>query len=579
MRLPAPRVAAAALLISLSVAARAQEAFDPGPPMERLVERYVADRDAVRSFHDVPASASRSDRLAAFTANWLRRLDAVDHDGLDLDGKIDATLLRAHLVHEQRDLGFRRVRDEEAAALLPFAADLAALEEARRAMEPTEPRVAAEVLHAAKKSLDATRKRLEAGLGKEPKDDALTTTPVIALRAARGVDSLRRTLAAWFRYRDGYEPEFGWWTRDPHRALDKALHEYGEFLRKKVAKIEGDDPPLVGDPIGREALLADLESELIAYTPEELVGIAEREFAWCEAEGRKAAEELGLGGDWAAAVEKVKTLHKEPGEQPAMIAEQARHAIRFVEDKGLVTVPELCKETWRLEMLSPERQKTAPFALYGGQQMLVAYPTEGMPHESKLMSMRGNNEHFTRIVTPHELIPGHHLQRFMQERHRAYRGVFSTPFLVEGWALHWELLLWNEGYARNAADRVGMLFWRRHRCARIIVSLGFHLGTMKPDEMVRFLVERVGLEEDGARAEVRRYVGEDYGPLYQCAYMIGGLQLRRLRRDLVDRGTMTDLTFHDAVLREGAVPIDMIRAALTKKAPEAGHRPTWRFAD
>src|SRR5438093_8820525 len=105
-----------------------------------------------------------------------------------------------------------------------------------------------------------------------------------------------------------------------------------------------------------------------------------------------------------------------------------------------------------------------------------------------------------------------------------------------------------------------MLFWRMHRAARIIVSLKFHLGQMKPPEMVDFLVDRVGHERLGATSEVRRFISGGYSPLYQCGYMIGGLQLRALRQELVGTGKMTDRQFNDSVLTYNTIPIEMIRA-------------------
>jgi uncharacterized protein (DUF885 family) len=215
----------------------------------------------------------------------------------------------------------------------------------------------------------------------------------------------------------------------------------------------------------------------------------------------------------------------------------------------------------------------------GGEVISVSYPTADMPHEQKLMSMRGNNVSFAHATVHHEIIPGHHLQLYMSERHRPYRRLFRTPFLVEGWALYWEMLLWDLGFGRTAEERVGMLFWRVHRCARIIVSLGFHLGTMQPAEMVDFLVQKVGHEVDGATAEVRRYIGGDYGPLYQAAYMLGGLQIRALYKELVTSGKMTARAFHDAVLRENAIPIEMIRASLTGQELTPDFASRWRFAD
>jgi uncharacterized protein (DUF885 family) len=109
-------------------------------------------------------------------------------------------------------------------------------------------------------------------------------------------------------------------------------------------------------------------------------------------------------------------------------------------------------------MIGREEQRTYPYAAYGGQDMLVAYPTADMDIETRLMTMRGNNVHFSRIVVPHELIPGHHLQGYVAARANTHRREFSTPFLGEGWALYWELRLWDLGYPRGPEDRVGMLF-------------------------------------------------------------------------------------------------------------------------
>lgn len=552
--------------------------LDPGPPLERLIRRCAADESALRRFYDRPLSALRSGRLMAFVEDWRRRLERVDFDTLDGTARVDYVLLRNHLDRRADEYDLQRARNEESLVLLPFAPALLDLETARRGLEPIDPQAAAAQLSKVTEAVQQVRRRVEQGKEDEPPAGAVQTTPVVALRASKQVDALVKMMKAWFAYHDGYRPAFGWWVRTPYGALRKALQGYGRFLRERVAGVKDDKTaPLIGDPLGRDALERALARDFIAYAPEQLIAIAEREFAWCEEEGRKAAAELGVEGGWKAAVEHVKGLHVAPGEQADLVARQARDAIRFLEEHDLVTVPALCRETWRLEMISKRGQETLPFAVYAGQRMKVAYATEDMDHGAKLMSMRGNNEHFTRIVTPHELIPGHHLQLFAAERHRAYRGLFRTPFFVEGWALHWEMLLWDLGYARNAADRVGMLFWRMHRCARILVTLRFHLGQMDPHAMVAFLVRRVGLEKDGATSEVRRYVAGAYGPLYQCAYMLGGLQLRALHRELVGSGTMTQRAFHDAVLRQGSIPLELVRAALRGHAPAKGHQADWAF--
>lgn len=260
-------------------------------------------------------------------------------------------------------------------------------------------------------------------------------------------------LKNWYSYYYGYDPIFGWWVESPYKLLDAALQDYAAFVREKVVGIKADDTTtIIGDPIGRDVLLAELQYEMISYTPEELIALANKEMAWCEAEMKKASQELGFGDDWQKALEHVKNLYVEPGKQPALISAMAWEAIEFVEKNDLITVPRLAKETWRMEMMTPERQLIAPFFL-GGGVIQVSYPTHTMTHEQKMMSMRGNNPHFSRAVVHHELIPGHHLQGFMNARYRPYRSIFAMPFWTEGWALYWELLLWDMNFPRSPEDR------------------------------------------------------------------------------------------------------------------------------
>jgi uncharacterized protein (DUF885 family) len=122
-----------------------------------------------------------------------------------------------------------------------------------------------------------------------------------------------------------------------------------------------------------------------------------------------------------------------------------------------------------------------------------------------------------------------------------------------------------------------MLFWRMHRAARIVFSLGFHLGQMTPEEAIDYLVARVGHERDNATAEVRRSFGGNDGPLYQAAYLLGGLQIRALHRELVGSGKMSNRAFHDAVLKENRIPIEMVRASLTGQKLSKDFQSSWKF--
>ncbi|HEU5235906.1 MAG TPA: hypothetical protein VFU37_02125, partial [Pyrinomonadaceae bacterium] len=98
----------------------------------------------------------------------------------------------------------------------------------------------------------------------------------------------------------------------------------GGFQRPGSASARpGDTSDIVGDPIGHDALMSELQSEMIPYTPEELIAIANKEFAWCENEMKKASRELGYGDDWKKALEHVKNTYVEPGKQPQLIRDLA----------------------------------------------------------------------------------------------------------------------------------------------------------------------------------------------------------------------------------------------------------------
>lgn len=79
-----------------------------------------------------------------------------------------------------------------------------------------------------------------------------------------------------------------------------------------------------------------------------------------------------------------------------------------------------------------------------------------------------------------------------------------------------------------------------HRCARIVFSLNYHLGKMTPQECIDYPVDKGGLEQANAQAEVRRSFEGIYGPLYQIAYLVGGLQFYALKREYVDAGSLPE---------------------------------------
>src|ERR1035437_9411823 len=277
--------------------------------LRELVERFTTDRDELERFYSVRGSALYWRRMHEFYQAWQQRLVEVAFDRLGVEGRIDWTLLRSHLTHALRLLDRDEARAREIGPILPFAEEIAQLQESRRLMQPVDPKAAAATLDQMRKELEKARAGLEAGLKAEKAGPAkpeaakettelkvapITTTRIVAYRAANRLAELRKSLDDWFNHFDGYDPLFSWWNRAPYKALNEGLDSYAKFLREKVVGVEpGKDEPIIGDPIGRDGLMAALEHEMIAYTPEQLIDIANRQLAWCAAEWKRAARAMG----------------------------------------------------------------------------------------------------------------------------------------------------------------------------------------------------------------------------------------------------------------------------------------------
>ncbi|HUQ47134.1 MAG TPA: DUF885 family protein [Gemmatimonadaceae bacterium] len=576
-----------------SVPDLAQLVARPQSEMTTVVVRFSEDLKSLEQRYDSPNSPAQRPRMRVFYNDWTRHLKSIDFDRLSQEGKVDYVLLNNYFKHEIFLIDRQETLRGEIGSLVPFADRLMGLQDTRRELKPINAKAAAVVLAAVGRQVDSLRALIESppkpdtakGAGAKPMAPKVSRT--VANRAARTVDQIRFVLGDWNKFYNGYDPQFTWWNKDPYKKLDESLAAYSKTIKERLVGFKSSEAtasgganqgPIVGDPIGAEGLKGDLAYEMIPYTPEELIGIAQKEYAFSLSEAKKAAREMGFGDNWKAAMDKVKDTYVEPGKQPDLIRDLARQAENFFAQHNWVTIPELAKEDWNMEMMTPARQRVAPFFL-GGDRILVSYPTDEMSAEDKMMSLRGNNPHFSHATVFHELNPGHHLQGFMSARYNPHRQMFSTPFWHEGQSLYWEMFLWDHGFQVSPEDRMGALFWRMHRSARIIFSMKFHLGQMTPDQAVQFLVDTVNFERANAEGEVRRSFSGDYSPLYQIAYMIGGLELRALHKELVDSGKMTDLAFHDAILQGGPMPIAMVRARLTPMPLTRDGPAPWKFAD
>ncbi|ARK09258.1 DUF885 family protein [Fibrella sp. ES10-3-2-2] len=574
-----PHLLASILLaVNLLFATRPAAVAQPNPlaavnpqssDVHHLLTQYYADRGSLSRFYTVLGSPERRERFQKLNADYLKQVEQLNFDKMNTDSRVDYLLFRRDLQESLYKLAAEATEREQIKGWFPFADTIYAAEKLRRRGHVPNARQMAQNLTAISKQIVQTQQEV---------DQLKKLDPTLLRQAESTTQGLKSALASIYTFYNHYDPDFTFWVPQPYQKVDSLLTAYAAFFQKKgrlAAPVKEDGSGIVGVAVGRTELLRQLQMEMIPYSPEELIDMANKEFAWCDRELLKASREMGFGDNWKAAQEKVKNSYVPVGKQPEMILRLYNESVAFLKAKDLITIPPLAEETWRMSMMSPERQLVNPFFL-GGESIIISYPTDGMKHPDKVMSMRGNNPHFSRATVHHELIAGHHLQGFMNNRYKVYRN-FDTPFWVEGWSLYWEMLLWDQGFPQSPEDKIGMLFWRMHRCARIIFSLNYHLGNWGPQQCIDFLVDRVGHERANAEGEVRRSFIGGYPPLYQLAYMTGGFQFLALKKELVDSGKMTHKQFHDAVMQINSMPVEMIRAILTNQRLPKDFKSSWRF--
>jgi uncharacterized protein (DUF885 family) len=537
--------------------------------MPQILQHFQADKGSLERFYVIDMSPEKRGRMISFYKEYLSKIKDLSFKSLSQSDKVDYLLFKNQLDASLNDLNIEEANYQSSKKWIDFASIIYTQEQSRRRGAN---------IDAEKTALTWNKLSKEIQQKIADLDQSANLAKPSAMHITRTIRGYKKAIKSINDFYNGYDPMYSWWSVQSLKKLDSSFDLYQQAVVKKTdasSNQKSDKSGIVGNPIGAEAIETSLHNAFIPYNAQELIKIAEKEFAWCDKEMLRASRELGFGDNWKAALEKVKNTYVPVGKQPEMIMDLYNQSIDFIKKNDMITIPPLAEETWRMIMMTPKQQLVSPFFL-GGETLMISYPTDEMDDDAKLMSMRGNNPHFSRSTVHHELIAGHHLEGFMNDRYKSYRS-FETPFWTEGWSLYWEFELWDKGFPRNAEDRIGMLFWRMHRCARIIFSLNYHLEKWSPQECIDFLVDRVGHERANAEGEVRRSFTGGYGPLYQLAYMIGALQIRALKEEVVGSGKMSLKQFNDAVMKENNMPIEMLRALLLKSPLTEDYKSQWRF--
>lgn len=297
-------------------------------------------------------------------------------------------------------------------------------------------------------------------------------------------------------------------------------------------------------------------------SPQEIHEIGLAEAARIRAEMEEVAAEAGFDSR-EAFIEHLRT-------DPRYYAETPEELMQYV-----------ARELKRLDGLMPTMFATLPRLPYGIREIpaeiaegtTTAYYSPGSPESgisgtyyvnTSLLDQRPLWE--VPALSAHEAVPGHHHQIALQQeldlpdwrRHVA----FFTAF-TEGWGLYSERIGLDMGIYDTPAEHMGRLSYEMWRAARLVVDTGIHaLGWSKP-RAIAFMRDNTALTDANIEAEVNRYIS---WPGQALAYKLGELKIRELRtRAETALGEDFDLrSFHDAVLDQGAVPLDVLDAQIDR---------------
>jgi uncharacterized protein (DUF885 family) len=162
----------------------------------------------------------------------------------------------------------------------------------------------------------------------------------------------------------------------------------------------------------------------------------------------------------------------------------------------------------------------------------------------------------------HESVPGHHLQIALAQELEdvpEFRRNGSYSAFVEGWALYSESLGEELGMYGDPYSKFGQLVYEMWRAVRLVVDTGMHSKGWTRQQAIDFFRENTGKTDQDVTVEVDRYI---VWPGQSLAYKLGQMKIRELRTRAEKKlGTRFDVrAFHDAVLEQGAVPLDQLEA-------------------
>ena len=345
--------------------------------------------------------------------------------------------------------------------------------------------------------------------------------------------------------------------------IDPAVKQHLDWYTRDYAPKCAKAPGISAQPGGAKYYDFRIrQMTTTAKTADEIHNIGLSEVKRIRAEMVEVAKEAGYDTR-EAFIEHLRTDPQYYAKTPEELMEKVARVTKMIDGKMPSIIGKLARLPYGIKEIPAETAEGTTTAYYNPGSPEVGIAGFYYVNTSKL-----DQRPFWEIpaLSVHEAVPGHHQQIALQQEldmpDFRKHGAFFTAF-VEGWGLYSERLGIEMELYDTPAKNMGRLSYEMWRAARLVVDTGIHSKGWSKQRAIDFMTDNTALSSANIEAEVNRYIS---WPAQALAYKMGELKIRELRsRATKELGDKFDLReFHDVVLGQGAVPLDMLEAQVNR---------------
>lgn len=336
-----------------------------------------------------------------------------------------------------------------------------------------------------------------------------------------------------------------------------AMRALAEFVEKTYLPGARDETAWSALPDGEAWYAFKVREQTTTnLTPKEIHAIGLEEVRRIRSRMDAIVREAGFGGDFAKYCDHLRTEKSFYFETPAALLAAYRELCKRID-------PELVKLFGKLPRLP---YGIAEVPAFSAESQTTAYYLPGSPEAARPGLFYANTSKLDsrprwemEALSLHEAVPGHHLQIALAQemtlpdfrRHAGYNAY------IEGWALYSEALGYDLGLYRDLHGQFGQLSYEMWRAIRLVVDTGMHALGWSREKAIEFFASNTGKPLHDITVEVDRYL---VWPAQALSYKLGELEIRKLRREAEAAlaGRFDLRAFHDELLGEGALPLDVL---------------------